>query len=149
MGNRVAITSPDESLIELRAGRVRKRDFPLSSTGALSGPYNLPYAAGDRLWVREAWRADIQLDEIAPSEMGKYEPRLFISDNQVIEPASCNDQAWALSPRHAHAPLGQPHHPDRDRCACSGCRTSARRMLGKRAASGGTERRQRRMVPRR
>lgn len=39
------------------------------STGALSGPYPLPYSVGDRLWVREAWRAAMQFDATKPRDI--------------------------------------------------------------------------------
>lgn len=53
MGNKVAITSPDERLIELSEGEFRAGICHYESTGSLSGPYRLPAAVGDRLWVRE------------------------------------------------------------------------------------------------
>ena len=49
MGNKVAIESPDEKLIELEDGEFRRGVCHYESTGALSGPYRLPYAVGDRL----------------------------------------------------------------------------------------------------
>ena len=44
------------------------------------------YAIGDRLWVREAWRADSQMDAIAPSNLSQYEPRFFEANSWLIEP---------------------------------------------------------------
>lgn len=58
MGNKVGITSPNERLIELDPGEFRRGIFHYESTDALSGPYRLPYAPGDRLWVRETCRAE-------------------------------------------------------------------------------------------
>lgn len=69
MGNKVPVTSPDESLIELEEGEFRRGIFHYASTGALSGPYRLPYAVGSRLWVREAWRTEVALDGRRPSEL--------------------------------------------------------------------------------
>ena len=54
MGNKVAIHPPEE-LIELEAGEFQRGVMHYASTGALSGPYNIGFAMGDRLWVREAW----------------------------------------------------------------------------------------------
>ena len=56
MRNKVSI-GPHESLIELDDGEFRRGICHYKSTSALSGPYSLPYAVGDLLWVREAWRA--------------------------------------------------------------------------------------------
>lgn len=51
-----------------------------------------PYAAlppcpygqvGDRLWVREAWQADAQLDAVAPREMSQGEPIRYPADEAV------------------------------------------------------------------
>jgi hypothetical protein len=55
MGNRVPVYPPEE-LIELEAGEFRQGVMHYLSTGALSGPYDIGFAVGDRLWVREAWR---------------------------------------------------------------------------------------------
>lgn len=57
MGNKAPVTAPEESLIELEMGEFRRGVFHYASTGALSGPYRLPYATGDRLYVREGWTA--------------------------------------------------------------------------------------------
>ncbi|MBW4982527.1 hypothetical protein KZZ07_08240 [Mameliella sp. CS4] len=43
----------------------------------------LPYAIGDRLWVREAWRTSRHYDDLKPSEMGGEEPVQFIADGSV------------------------------------------------------------------
>ncbi len=40
--------------------------------------------AGNKLWVREAWRADSQIDNIKPSDMSKGEPILYEADTTVI-----------------------------------------------------------------
>lgn len=58
MGNKVAIESPDERLIALSDSEFRAGICHYESTGALSGPYSLPAAVGDRLWVREAFLPD-------------------------------------------------------------------------------------------
>ncbi|MDV9030522.1 hypothetical protein Q7C30_000190 [Pseudomonas sp. RAC1] len=40
-------------------------------------PYGRP---GDRLWVREAWLADAQLDSIAPRDLSQGEPIMYPAD---------------------------------------------------------------------
>lgn len=43
-----------------------------------------PYGeVGDRLWVRESWRADDQLDHIKPSELRELEPIYYEADGLV------------------------------------------------------------------
>jgi hypothetical protein len=72
MGGKVAITSPDESLIELDDGEFRRGVFHYASTGALSGPYSLPIAAGDRLWVRETWAHYQTVNHVLRSHGGAF-----------------------------------------------------------------------------
>lgn len=43
-------------------------------------PYGKP---GDRLWVREAWLADSQLDSIAPRDLSQGEPIFYPADGSV------------------------------------------------------------------
>ncbi|PHN61974.1 hypothetical protein [Pseudomonas viridiflava] len=40
-------------------------------------PYGRP---GDRLWVREAWQADAQVDSVAPRDLSQGEPILYPAD---------------------------------------------------------------------
>ncbi len=54
MGNMTSITAPEESAIELEPGEFQRGVFHYESTSALSGPYPIGYAVGDRLWVRES-----------------------------------------------------------------------------------------------
>lgn len=48
----------------------------------------VPAQIGGRLWVREAIQFDKQMDAIAPAQMSKYEPRVYLADNHLYEPAS-------------------------------------------------------------
>lgn len=43
-------------------------------------PYGTP---GDRLWVREAWRADGQVDAERPADLSRGEPVLYEADQSV------------------------------------------------------------------
>lgn len=47
----------------------------------------LRYAVGDRLWVREAWRADVDVDEIPPRYLGREDAIRYEAD-----------QAWKNRP---------------------------------------------------
>ncbi|MDC6536601.1 hypothetical protein LN429_15965 [Pseudomonas syringae] len=43
-----------------------------------------PYGRqGDRLWVREAWAADVQVDSIAPRDLSQGEPIFYPADGAV------------------------------------------------------------------
>ncbi|AVX04282.1 hypothetical protein MXMO3_01757 [Maritalea myrionectae] len=82
MGNMVAITSPDERLIELEPGEFRRGIMHYESTGSLSGPYKLPYEVGDLLWVRENWSGNHVFRNTAPSERNifSWEGSLYFHD---------------------------------------------------------------------
>ena len=53
--NKRFVVFPPEEIIELEPGEFQRSACNYLSTAALSGPYKLPYASGDLLWVREAW----------------------------------------------------------------------------------------------
>lgn len=80
MGDRLAVDSPDESLVELEPGEFRRGIFHYASTAALSGPYRLRYKVGDRLWVKEAgnWRGPIK-NEIGGGSLGF---RFYAADSE-------------------------------------------------------------------
>lgn len=54
MGGLYPVFSPEE-LIELEDSEFRRGVMHYASTGALSGPYNVGFAVGDRLYVREEY----------------------------------------------------------------------------------------------
>ena len=43
----------------------------------------LPFAVGDRLWVREAWRTAEAYDDLKPRDMGGDEPVKYLSDDST------------------------------------------------------------------
>jgi hypothetical protein len=53
----------------------------------LTDPFRLPYAPGDRLWVKEGFCFDAQMDGLKPSQVSQYEPRGYPANNWIIEPA--------------------------------------------------------------
>jgi len=56
----------------------------------------LPYAVGDRLWVREAWCLDAQMDHRMPLQVSPLEPRGYPANNWVIEPSCMMIRAGRL-----------------------------------------------------
>lgn len=56
------------------------------------------FAPGDRLWVREAWCLDAQMDHVAPSKCSPYEPRGYPANDWIIEPACMMIRAGKLRP---------------------------------------------------
>ncbi|WP_262027601.1 hypothetical protein [Microvirga sp. Mcv34] len=61
---------PPEELVSLEDGDdIARGEVHYLSTGALSGPYRIPFAVGDRLWVREAWRVGNGHEETSPRDL--------------------------------------------------------------------------------
>lgn len=60
---------------------------PSEATGGMRQTWpwtNCPYGqVGDRLWVREAWAADAQVNDVPPSGLSQGEPVLYTSDGAV------------------------------------------------------------------
>jgi len=49
-------------------------------------PLTAPYTPGDRLWVREAWRTRVTVDDLKPSEMTPFDlPLWFEADRDRPE----------------------------------------------------------------
>lgn len=105
-GNMVGITSPNEAPIQLEKGEFQRGIFHYESTDALSGPYPLNRATGDRLWVREAWKSDHYYDDLTPSEMGGEEPLFFLCDKTIERWGWKPDplSRWGRIRRHQHLP---------------------------------------------
>lgn len=58
--------------------------------------FRLPHAVGDRLWVKEDFCFDAQMDGLKPSQVSKYEPRGYPANNWIIEPACMMVRAGRL-----------------------------------------------------
>ena len=48
--------------------------------GSIVAPFSVPYATGDRLWVREAWATSPTYDDLKPSELGGEESIRYAAD---------------------------------------------------------------------
>ena len=81
MGGRYPIRPPEEA-IELEPGEFSRGAFHYSSTSALSGPYRLPAAVGDRLYVREHWSVPAAYDDLTPSDLGGEETVIYAADHR-------------------------------------------------------------------
>lgn len=68
-----------------------------------------PYGSiGDRLWVREAWAADAQLDAIAPRELSRGEPIFYPADG-VTRTSGCS----MISPGRGRPSIHMPRWASR------------------------------------
>jgi hypothetical protein len=68
------------------SGKPIERAFPYPK-GFVSPYPRLAYAPGDRLWVKEDFCFDAQMDGLKPSQVSRYEPRGYPANNWIIEPA--------------------------------------------------------------
>jgi hypothetical protein len=100
--------------IEYTAGRAENGDeidgshaYSTRSGGEWSAkcPYGQP---GDRLWVREAWAADAQLDAIAPRKLSKGEPIRYPADG-FTHTAGCS----MISPGRGRPSIHMPRWASR------------------------------------
>lgn len=64
-----------------------------SSESAEVHRFKLPYAVGDRLWVREAWRAHTEYNRLAPRDIPKGADVQYVADDPV--------SPWLSRYRHA------------------------------------------------
>jgi hypothetical protein len=55
-------------------------------TWGFEGDFKVPHAIGDRLYVREHWKAHIAYEDLAPSKMGGEETVLYLADGALSEP---------------------------------------------------------------
>lgn len=86
MGGRYSIRPP-ESAIELDDGEFARGVWHYASTGALSGPYRLPHAVGDRLYVREHWRTLQKVDGLKPSHLADDISKItYLADPERANP---------------------------------------------------------------
>lgn len=69
----------DDISVQLAAGTIKPR-----------------YAPGDRLWVKENFCFDAQMDGFKPSKVSKFEPRGYPANNWIIEPACMMIKAGRL-----------------------------------------------------
>lgn len=65
--------SATEAMVELNSTR-------FGTTWWKACPFGKP---GDRLWVRESWAADAQVDSASPGELSKGEPICYLADCAV------------------------------------------------------------------
>ena len=61
-------------------------------------PICTKFFKGDRLWVKENFCFDAQMDHVPPSKMSIYEPRGFPANNWIIEPAAMMVRAGRVRP---------------------------------------------------
>jgi hypothetical protein len=84
LGGRYPILPPEEA-IELEDGEFSRGTFHYASTGALSGPYRLPAAVGDRLYVREEYYQRGHWEPVpGRSTKGGRQKWAFIPADQLI-----------------------------------------------------------------
>lgn len=96
-----------DSLHVLRDGR----DIPqgLFAIPGVAGTFIPPRgAAGDRLYVREAWRADAQVDKIKPTDLSKGEPIRYEAGG-AIRATGCS----MISPGRLRASMHMPRWASR------------------------------------
>ena len=55
-------------------------------------PIRLPYAPGDRLWVREAWQTSPAYEDLAPSDLSEECPILYLADGWMQDWGMFADQ---------------------------------------------------------
>lgn len=77
---------PPEELIELEDGEFRRGVMHYASTGALSGPYKVGFAVGDRLYVREEYyqRGHWEPVEGAVTKKGRQKWAFVPADDIVL-----------------------------------------------------------------
>jgi hypothetical protein len=59
----------DDGECEVKAYHIAGEALPRVATGRVITLQKLPFAPGDRLWVREAWRTSKVADELRPSQL--------------------------------------------------------------------------------
>lgn len=60
--------------------------YSISAAGMVINIQTVPYAPGDRLWVKEAWRCKDICDDVAPREMVRTIPIRYEADGALTNP---------------------------------------------------------------
>ncbi len=99
---RVARPQPTDGLM-LDSLLVEGEDRARVAYGRVLLPRKVAYAAGDRIWVREAWHTDVQFDHLPPRDLPAPSPVRYLADWawQYSPPAEGRERRGMHMPRWA------------------------------------------------